>query len=215
MTELVYQLEQRGIQPIHVKTDSIKVENPSEETKQFIYDFGKKYGYNFEIENIYERFCLVNKSVYIAKCSLDECNEEEAGKWTATGKQFQVPYVFKSLFTKEPIVFEDMCEVKTTQSALYLDFNEGLPKGEHNMKFVGKVGKFTPVVEGVGGGDLLYLKDGNYAFVSEGKDVKWLESETVKSLGLEDKIDRNFYRKKVDAAIKSVSEFVDLMSFID
>lgn len=215
MTELVYQLEERGIQPIHVKTDSIKIENPSEETKQFVYEFGQKYGYTFEIENIYERFCLVNNAVYIAKCSSDPCNGKEAGEWTATGKQFQVPYVFKTLFSHEPIEFDDMCEIKSTNSALYLDFNEGLPEGEHNMKFVGRVGKFTPVQEGVGGAELFYLKDGKYASVAEGKDIRWLESDVVKTLNLEDKIDRNFYRKKVDKAIESVGKFVDLSTFID
>ena len=215
MTELVYQLEQRGIQPIHVKTDSIKIENPSEETKKFVYEFGQKYGYTFEIENIYERFCLVNDAVYIAKCSKDEVNGKEAGEWTATGKQFQVPYVFKTLFSHEKIEIDDMCETKSTQTSLYLDFNEGLQEGQHKMKFVGKVGQFTPVIQGIGGAELLYLKDGKYCSVSEAKGVRWLESETVKQLGLEDKIDRDFYRRKVDKAIESVEKYVDLGSFVD
>ena len=38
------------------------------------------------------------------------------------GKQFQQPYVFKTLFTMEPIEFDDLCETKTVTSALYLDF---------------------------------------------------------------------------------------------
>ena len=52
---------------------------------------------------------------------------KHAGEWTATGTQFQVPYVFKKLFSKEPIEFEDMCETKSVTSALYLDMNESLP----------------------------------------------------------------------------------------
>ena len=62
--------------------------------------------------------CLVNDAVYIAKY--------DNGKWTATGTQFQVPYVFKTLFSKEPIEFKDLCETKSVSTALYLDMNEGL-----------------------------------------------------------------------------------------
>ena len=32
--------------------------------------------------------------------------------WTATGTQFQIPYVFKTLFSKGELEFEDMCETK-------------------------------------------------------------------------------------------------------
>ena len=68
--------------------------------------------------------CLVNDAVYIARYK----NEDGTpGKWTATGTQFQVPYVFKTLFSKEDLVFEDMCETKSVTGALYLDRNEDLP----------------------------------------------------------------------------------------
>jgi hypothetical protein len=67
--------------------------------------------------------CLVNDAVYIAKYK----DGKEAGEWTATGTQFQVPYVFKKLFSRDPIQFEDMCETKSVSTALYLDMNEGLP----------------------------------------------------------------------------------------
>jgi hypothetical protein len=63
--------------------------------------------------------CLVNDAVYIAK--------DQNSEWTATGTQFAVPYVFKKLFSGEPIEFEDMCESKSVKSAIYLDLNEGLP----------------------------------------------------------------------------------------
>jgi hypothetical protein len=66
--------------------------------------------------------CLVNDAVYIAKYK----DGKNAGKWTATGKQFQVPYVFKKLFSKEEILFEDKCETMSVNTALYLDMNEGL-----------------------------------------------------------------------------------------
>jgi soluble cytochrome b562 len=96
--------------------------------EKFILDFGKRYGYNFEYEANYNKICLVNKAVYIARYSDDiDINGENAGKWTATGAQFQHPYVFKKLFSKEPIEFNDMCETKNVSTALYLDMNEDLP----------------------------------------------------------------------------------------
>ena len=53
--------------------------------------------------------------------------KKKDGEWTATGTQFQIPNVFKTLFSKEPINFEDMCETKSVTSSLYLDLNENLP----------------------------------------------------------------------------------------
>lgn len=47
--------------------------------------------------------------------------------WTATGKQFAVPYVFKTCFSKEPTTINDMRETFSVKSALYLDMNEKLP----------------------------------------------------------------------------------------
>ena len=45
---------------------------------------------------------------------------------TATGTQFAIPYVYKPLFTGEPIVFSDTCETKSSKSMIYLDMNEHL-----------------------------------------------------------------------------------------
>ena len=123
MITLKNELQSRGYSVVHCKTDSIKIPNATQEIIDFVTDFGKKYGYNFEHEATYEKMCLVNESVYIAKYK----DGKHAGGWTATGTQFQIPYVFKTLFSKEPLEFKDMCETKTVSSALYLDFNEDLP----------------------------------------------------------------------------------------
>ena len=125
IVDLKHEIQSRGFKVIHCKTDSIKVVEPDEEISNFIIEYGKKYGYTFEIEHIFEKICLVNNSVYVAKLASDD--PDEPGKWTATGKQFAIPYIFKSLFSKEPIVFEDMCETFSVKSALYLDMNEDLP----------------------------------------------------------------------------------------
>ena len=120
MTLLTREVQNRGFIVAHNKTDSIKVPDATQEIQDFIIKFGKEYGYSFETEAEFDRFCLVNDAVYIAKT--------KDGEWTATGKQFAVPYVFKTLFSKKPIVFNDMCETFAVQKGdLYLDFNEKLP----------------------------------------------------------------------------------------
>ena len=138
MVNLKHEVLKRGFTVAHIKTDSIKIPDATPEIIQFVMDYGKMYGYNFEHEATYDRMCLVNDAVYIAKFATEErCmdlygyapgeNIEEGGEWTATGTQFQVPYVFKKLFSKEPIEFEDMCEAKSATTSLYLDMNAGLP----------------------------------------------------------------------------------------
>lgn len=129
---------------VHIKTDSIKVEKPSQEITDTILEYGKRWGYTFEVEDIYEKMCLVNDAVYVALRDRndpswkDECEKakkkaEANGsiyipptRWTATGAQFQHPYVFKHLFSGEEVTFQDLCETKTVTSALYLDMNENL-----------------------------------------------------------------------------------------
>lgn len=120
MINLKHEVQNQGFTVAHIKTDSIKIPDATPEIIQFVMDYGKLYGYEFEHEATYEKLCLVNDAVYIAKDASD-------GHWTATGTQFQIPYVFKNLFTKEPIAFEDMCETKAvSKGTLYLDMNEGL-----------------------------------------------------------------------------------------
>ena len=217
MITLKNEVLKRGFKVIHCKTDSIKVVNPSDEIANYICEFGRKYGYNFEIEAKYERICLVNDAVYIARESNWEGNDEP-GQWTGTGAQFKEetnPYVFKTLFSHAPIIFEDMCETKSVETALYLDMNEGLPEDMHNYKFVGKVGQFTPIIPGAGGGELMREKDGKYSYATGAKDWRWLESGLVKELHMEDKINKDYYRKLCDAAIDKINEFGDFEEFVN
>lgn len=123
MTLLKSEVQKRGFKVAHIKTDSIKIPDATPEIQEFVIKFGKEFGYTFETEANFEKFCLVNNAVYVAKFK----DGKHAGEWTATGAQFAVPYVFKKLFSKEPIEFEDMCEAKAVTSALYLDMNENLP----------------------------------------------------------------------------------------
>ena len=147
MINLKHAVQEKGYIVAHIKTDSIKIPNATPEIIKFVTEYGKLYGYNFEHEATYDRMCLVNDAVYIARyASIEKCyklfgkdyvessedvckeNKENPGKWTATGAQFAVPYVFKTLFSKEDIIFEDMCETKSVAKGdLYLDMNFNLP----------------------------------------------------------------------------------------
>ena len=242
MVDLKHEVQKRGFTVAHIKTDSIKIPNATKEIIDFVMEFGKKYGYDFEYEATYERMCLVNDAVYIAKY--------KDGGWTATGTQFQIPYVFKTLFSKELIEFDDMCETKSVTTALYLDMNENLPdvsaeekqldkyrlmfkkeqisEGEyntesaalkkiietgHNYKFVGKVGNFCPILPGKGGGLLVREKDGKYYAATGSKGYRWLESETIRGTN-ETYIDRRYYDELVDDAIKTIEQYGDFEMFV-
>ena len=141
MIDLMLEVQKRGYNVIHIKTDSIKIENADADIYQFVYDYGKKFGYTFEIEHVFDRLCLVNDAVYICKYTDDPENEDMAGKWDATGAQFAEPYIFKTLFSDEAIVFEDLCQTYTTSVGLglYLDMNEALPDVSAEEKELAKL----------------------------------------------------------------------------
>lgn len=258
MVDLKNEVQARGFTVAHIKTDSIKIPDADPDIIKFVMDYGKKFGYTFEHEATYDKMCLVNNAVYIARYK----GGKEDGKWTATGKQFQVPYVFKTLFSKEPIVFKDMCETFSVSGALYLDMNENLPnvkaqedqlkkklkelgmkyedwldykasdchdldveterylrsldeeiaKG-HDYHFVGRVGEFTPIKPGCGGGDLLREAGGKYSAATGSSDYKWMESEMVRALEKEDNINRGYYDRLVDEAVAAISEYGDFEWF--
>lgn len=215
MINLKHEVQNKGYKVVHIKTDSIKIENPDDYIYDFVIKYGKLYGYNFEIEHKFEKICLVNNAVYIAKTSKDD--EDLPGKWTATGAQFAVPYVFKTLFSKEPIDISDYGETKSVTSTMYLDMNEDLKKDEHNYKFIGKVGRFTPMKKF--GGELLRVAkdkktgENSYSAVVGTKGYRWLESDTVQKLGLEQYIDDGYYTKQVDQAVQDISKFGDFEWF--
>ena len=225
MMNLEQEVKNLGFTVAHIKTDSIKIPNADNKIINFVMEFGKKYGYTFEHEATYERMCLVNDAVYIARYAKPEdCeklygyapgdNKKHGGEWTATGTQFAVPYVFKTLFTHEPIEFEDMCETMSVTSSLHLREDGKEPE------FIGRVGQFCPIKPGCGGKELLREgkdKDGNvkYSAATGSKGFLWLESEQVKTLGKEADIDRSYYEKMVDKARETISEYGDFEMFVD
>ena len=254
MRTLQDEVQKRGFKVAHIKTDSIKIPDATPEIIQFTMDFAVQYGYKFEHEATYDRMCLVNDAVYIAKyASAEDClkqygyipgdNNKKGGKWTATGTQFQIPYVFKKLFTKEDILFDDLCETKSVTSSLYLDMNEELrdvsdlekelaklvkndpnnPHIEgmrkmiaegHNYRFIGKVGRFCPIKPGCGGGLLMREKDGKYYSATGAKGYRWLESEIVESLDRQNDIDERHFIEMADTAIETIKKYGDYEWFV-
>ena len=243
MTLLKSEVQKRGFVVAHIKTDSIKIPDATPEIKEFVLNFGKEYGYSFETEAEFEKFCIVNKAVYIAKTT--------DGEWTATGDQFAVPYVFKKLFSHEDIVFDDLCETfAVAKGNLYLDMNETLPdvseyekklekaeddfkKGKlsdimfeqacegldekiaegHEYKFVGRVGRFCPIKPGRGGGILYRINEGKKYAAPGSTGFRWIESEMVRGIN-EDSIDISYYEKLVDEAVKTIVAYGDYEWFV-
>lgn len=237
MILLTHELDKKGIPWVHVKTDSIKIPNCNEEIANWICEFGKKYGYTFDHEATYREMCLINGSTYVAKVE----SGKHAGEWVCVAAQFQHPYVKKTLFTHEPIEFEDFCEVKEVKTAMSLDLNEGLPEDEHKLQFIGRIGNFIPVKPGYGGGVLLRDKAEQYQKelatyskrVAEGvtnlkeperwtsvtgtKGYRWIDAEVLKNKPFEEvkeMIDLDYYRKLCDEAMDAIDKYGDAEQFI-
>ena len=225
MRTLQDEIQKRGFKVAHIKTDSIKIPDATPEIIQFTMDFGKQYGYEFEHEATYDRMCLVNDAVYIARyASAEDCieqygyspgdNKKKGGQWTATGTQFQIPYVFKKLFSKEDLEFDDLCETKSVTSTLYLDMNEDLGEDEHNYIFIGKIGRFCPIKPGCGGGILYREKEGKYYAATGTKGYRWLESEMVFELNKLDDIDEKHFIEMADTAKDAIQKHGDFEWFV-
>lgn len=207
MIDLKHAVQEKGFTVVHIKTDSIKIANATPEIIQFVYDFGKLYGYTFEHEATYERICLIDKAQYIAKDAKD-------GYWTATGKTFIDPYIFKTLFSKEPILLDDVSIVNSVK-----DSNIYISKPNSNEKiFIGKVGQFTPVIEGANGGELVkevLLPDGTkkYDYVQGSKGFLWKQTEELRKINNLDFVDWNYFKKKADEVIQEIEKYGNFDEF--
>jgi DNA polymerase elongation subunit (family B) len=201
MIDLKEAVQNRGHKVVHIKTDSIKIPDATPEILEFITDFGEKYGYDFEHETTYDKFCLVNDAVYIA---------HDGEHWEAVGAQFQHPYVFKTLFSGEPIEWRDLCEAKSVvKGAMYLDFEHDRPMvtASDGMHFVGRTGLFVPVTAASGGATLYRIMDGKQYAVSGTKGFLWMEAEMAKSLGDKVEIDMTYFEKLADQAADTIWKY--------
>lgn len=185
MKTLQDEVESRGFKIVAIKTDSIKIADATKEIVDFCMDFAKKYGYTFEHEATYDKICQINDADYIARykeaswCEqhygyVPGDNQDHEWQWTVTGAQFAVPYVFKKLFSKEEIRFDDLCETKSVaKGVIYLDMNEQLPdvgylEDELEKRKKGAK-KLNPILENCTDEDLVkQIQNGhNYIFVGK------------------------------------------------
>ena len=207
MVALQHALIERGTHLVHIKTDSVKIADYTEEDVAFIRDFGIKYGYTFGSEGVFEKMCLINDAVLIGKW--DKSHPKHPGEWEAVGARFAEPYVFKTLFSKEPVVFKDfVCVREVKKGHIYMETPTGA------MVFIGGVGGFVPVKEEYGGGKLWRVKDERRYAVSDTKGYLWLPYDMAAELP-PDAIDLNYFRKKVDDACSEIAKYGDLSSFLD
>lgn len=206
MIDLKQACQEKGLSVAHIKTDSIKIPDATAEDIEEIILLGEKYGYTFEHEATYDKFCLVNDAVYIAR---------EGDKWTAVGAQFQHSYVFKKLFSHEEITFNDLCETKSVmQGVMYLDMEASekpLALSDGKMQHVGKTGRFVPVLEG--GGVLYRVKDDKCYAVTGTKGYLWLEAEVAKTIK-DLKIDMSYFETLASAAFETIDMYGPFADFV-
>jgi hypothetical protein len=204
MIELKNAVQELGYKVVHIKTDSIKIANADEEIIDMVYNFGKKYGYTFEHESTYDKFCLVNDAVYVAKSTGQD------PEWYAVGAQFKVPYVFKTLFSGELILHDDLAETKqVAKGHMYLHFDSG-------PHFVGRTGRFIPVTEssGVGGKLMRRFNDKDYA-VTGTKGYYWVELDAAKARNMPLDIDFSYFHRLVDEAKSTIGKFGSFEEFVE
>jgi len=226
MIDLKHAVQERGFTVAHIKTDSIKIPNATPEIIEFVKEFGAKWGYEFEYDpqtDFYDKFCLVNEAVYIARqtvpASLEGSNRDAwKTKWTAVGAQFQHPYVYKTLFTEEQPSLEDLHETKqVTKGAMYLDFDGVTPMamvdGQSTMRFVGRTGRFIPVLPGYSGGNLYRVQDDKRYAVAGTKGYLWVETEMAESLGF-DAIDMEYFEVLANEARATIEKFGSFEEFV-
>jgi hypothetical protein len=206
MIDLKHDIASRGERVIHIKTDSVKIPNARKSDIKFVIQHGKKYGYEFEHEKTFDKLCLINDAVYIAR---------SGDTWTAVGAQFQHPYVFKTLFSGEELVFDDFCETRNvTQGTMYLDREERDNDEEldvSRMRHLGRAGRFVPVVKE--GGTLYRVKDERFYAVTGTKGFKWIDADIAKTMpDLE--IDMEYFENLQEEAIKAIEKFGSFKEFV-
>lgn len=209
MIDLKNAVQDRNFFVVHIKTDSIKIPNATQEIIDFVIDFGKRYGYEFEHEITYDKIAIVNDAVYVARCG---------SEWSAVGAQFQHPYVFKQLFSHEDLEFDDLCEVKNvTQGSMYLGpFGSGagddLDMSE--LRHVGRTGSFMPVR--YDGRSLWRVKDGKRYHVAGTKGYQWIERDIAKYRESIDELvtDMEYFDKLESAAVRAIEKFMPFEEFV-
>lgn len=186
MIDLKHAVQEQGYTVAHIKTDSIKIPNADEKIIDFIFEFGRGYGYTFEHEDTYKKFALVNKSTYV-------CQDQD-DKWSATGTQFQDPYVFKTLFTKESLDKEDFFVTKEVKNA-------SVHLGE---TFIGRLAE---VYASESGQEMFRVTEDKKGSISGTKGYRWKLSKDFTD---RKDIDMNYYKELITKSIDAIQKVGDI-----
>lgn len=206
MITLKHKLQDMGYTVVHIKTDSIKVANYDEKVKKFIFDFGKQYGFTFEHEATYSKMCIIDDAQYIAYEVEADGEKLEKPFWTVTGAKFAPLYLFKNLFSHEPIEFDDFPETKAVDdAAIYLVNANG------SETFIGRVGSFV-CVKPEYGGSLVRVKGESRSAVTGTKDFYWAEAESIREHP--DRLNLDYYRAQCDDAVDTINKFYPFDEFV-
>ena len=192
MIDLKYAVEEMGYEVVHIKTDSIKIANATKEIIDFVFEFGQKYGYDFEHEHTYSKFALIDKAQYFG---IDDENT-----WETKGAVPSQSYTFKKLCTHEPILVpEDVSIIKESKKgAIYI-----------GDRFVGKNIRAIPVLHDRG--EELRVIDGQkVSYVNGTKGYKWmLYSEFIFFKCTEKDVDYTYFDNQVHDVINKMVNIGD------
>ena len=191
MLELKEQVQNMGFTVAHIKTDSIKIPDATQEIIDFVFWFGKQYGYTFEHEHTYNRMALVNKAVYIAQV--------EDGSWEATGPMFAQPFVYKTLFSHEEMYEQDYAVTMEVKGA-------AIHLGE---KFIGRI---VQVYASRTGEEMWRVTPDKKGYVTGTKGKLWKPISEYS--GIED-VDMDYYEGLVGKAIAAIREVGSINELID
>jgi len=186
MIDLKHAVQEKGYTVAHIKTDSIKIPNADQDIIDFVFEFGRKYGYTFEHEDTYKKLALVNKATYVCQ----DANEE----WHATGAQFQEPYIFKTLFSKEPVSQKDFFVTKEVKNAsIYL-----------GDTFIGRLAE---IYASQTGEEMFRVTDDKRGSISGTKGYKWKLSRDFSG---RDDIDMMYYNELLEKAVDAIGKVGDV-----
>lgn len=213
MKTLQDEVESRGFKIVAIKTDSIKIADATKEIIDFCMDFAQQYGYTFEIDDDFERICQINDADYIAR--------DREDVWHATGTKFAEPVVFKTLFSKEALAFEDYAETKSVSGGAIYMATDVIPVEDplnhmDQFRFIGRVSSFVAVKPENGGREIFRIdkEKGQFGYVNGTKGYCWMETEQLRAAGKTDILDMDYYRSMIDSTRDAIREYCDFDNFV-
>lgn len=189
MMTLEDKLQREGVVPVHIKTDSIKIKNFTQEINDEIVEFGKSYGYRFTIEEFYTVFCVFNKTEYLAY-------NAATGEWESRGATLQNPYVFKSLVGGCIQPSDYMLTKSVNEGAIYIGDN-----------FCGKNVNVIAVKKEYGAA-MICKRDGKDVSVTGTKGLYFMEYEEAIEQDFMQMLDLQYYDCLVAEAKAKIEAYV-------